>query len=222
MSVQHSALRTVLGPLALPAAALLVACVAARAASSPDAPLTPTPAARQSASVETKAPAVASAAPSRSPANGPTVTAESTPDASAALSSVRVMPDVAYWATPQPVVDKMLELARVKADDVVYDLGCGDARSVVTAAVRYGARGVGFDIDPRRVAEARDNASRHGVSHLVTIEQADIFTIDLSPADVIFLYLVPRLNWRLVPQLERLRLDRVSLPISTRYPGLGR
>jgi hypothetical protein len=119
--------------------------------------------------------------------------------------SATAKPDCDYWATPQPVVDKMLELARVKASDVVYDLGCGDARSLVTAAQRYGARGVGFDIDPRLVAEARRNVRRNGVENLVQIEEADIFTVDLSPADVIFLYLVPRLNLRLVPQLEKLR-----------------
>jgi SAM-dependent methyltransferase len=116
-----------------------------------------------------------------------------------------VMPDVDYWATPQPVVDRMLELARVKASDLVYDLGCGDARSLVTAAERYGARGVGFDIDPKVVALARDNVHRHGVEQLVRIEQVNIFTLDLSPADVVFLYLTPRINWRLVPQLEKLR-----------------
>jgi SAM-dependent methyltransferase len=116
-----------------------------------------------------------------------------------------VMPDVDYWATPQPVVDRMLELARVKATDLVYDLGCGDARSLVTAAERYGARGVGFDIDPDVVALARDNVRRHRVEELVRIEEANIFTLDLSPADVVFLYLTPRLNWRLAPQLEKLR-----------------
>ena len=127
------------------------------------------------------------------------------PDASGPVATATVMPDVDYWATPQPVVDKMLELARVKASDVVYDLGCGDARSLVTAAERYGANGVGFDIDPRLVAEARENVRRHGVEHLVKIEQADIFTLDLSPADVIFLYITPRFNLRLVPQFEKMK-----------------
>ncbi|MBN1611525.1 MAG: methyltransferase domain-containing protein [Polyangiaceae bacterium] len=131
--------------------------------------------------------------------------ARDAPDDSAASPSFGAMPDVDYWATPQPVVDRMLELARVKATDLVYDLGCGDARSLVTAAERYGAKGVGFDIDPKVVALARENVRRHGVENLVRIEQANIFTLDLSPADVVFLYLTPRLNWRLVPQLEKLR-----------------
>jgi ribosomal protein L11 methylase PrmA len=98
----------------------------------------------------------------------------------------------------------MLELAKVKNSDVVYDLGCGDGRIVVTAAKRYGARAVGFDIDPKLVTEARENVKKNKVEHLVTIEQKDIFTLDLTPATVVTLYLLPELNDRLVPQLERL------------------
>jgi SAM-dependent methyltransferase len=116
----------------------------------------------------------------------------------------KTMPDVAYWATPQPVVDKMLRLARVTASDLVYDLGCGDARSLVTAAQKYGARGVGIDIDPALVEKARENVRRAGVEDLVRIERADIFEVDVSPATVVFLYMVPRFNLRLVPQLKKL------------------
>jgi SAM-dependent methyltransferase len=114
------------------------------------------------------------------------------------------VPDVVYVPTPQPVVDKMLELAKVRKDDLVYDLGCGDGRIVVTAAKRYGARAVGFDIDPARVAEARAQVKGYGLEHLVRIEQKDLFTVDLSPATVVTLYLLPELNDRLVPQLEGL------------------
>jgi hypothetical protein len=114
-------------------------------------------------------------------------------------------PDVIYVPTPQPVVDKMLELAKVKKSDVVYDLGCGDGRIVVTAAKRYGARAYGFDVDPARVAEARENVKANKVEDLVTIEQKDIFTLDLSPASVVTLYLLPELNVRLIPQLEALK-----------------
>jgi SAM-dependent methyltransferase len=114
-------------------------------------------------------------------------------------------PDVLYVPTPQSIVDKMLELARVEGDDVVYDLGCGDGRIVVTAARRYGARAVGFDIDPVRVAEARANVRENGVERLVTIEQKDIFTLDLSPASVVTLYLLPSLNVQLIPQLQRMK-----------------
>jgi SAM-dependent methyltransferase len=113
-------------------------------------------------------------------------------------------PDIHYVPTPHEVVAKMLELAAVGERDVVYDLGCGDGRIVIAAAKKYGARGVGYDIDPRRVAEARANAKAAGVAHLVSIEEADIFTLDLSGASVITLYLFPDLNVRLIPQLEKL------------------
>ena len=113
--------------------------------------------------------------------------------------------DVIYVATPHDVVDKMLELADVKKDDLVYDLGCGDGRIVVTAAKRYGCRAVGFDLDPRRVEESLQNVQKNNVGHLVTIEQKDIFTLDLSEADVITLFLLSRLNVKLIPQLEKLK-----------------
>jgi SAM-dependent methyltransferase len=114
-------------------------------------------------------------------------------------------PDVLFVPTPQPVVDRMLELAEVKPGDVVYDLGCGDGRIVVTAARRHGVRAVGFEIDPVRVADARANARSYGVDHLVTIRQQDLFKADLHEATVITMYLLPNLNVRLMPQLARLR-----------------
>lgn len=114
-------------------------------------------------------------------------------------------PDVVYVPTPQIVVDKMLEMAQVKPSDIVYDLGCGDGRIVVTAAERFGCRAFGYDIDPQRVAESLANVEAHGVGHLVTIEQKDIFTLDLSGADVVTLYLLPSLNVKLIPQLEKLK-----------------
>lgn len=114
-------------------------------------------------------------------------------------------PDVIYVPTPQPVVEKMLELAQVKKGDVVYDLGCGDGRIVVTAAKKYGVKAVGFDINPERVKEARENVKKNGVEKLVTIEQKDIFELDLSKANVVTLYLLPSLNVKLMPQLEKLK-----------------
>jgi SAM-dependent methyltransferase len=113
-------------------------------------------------------------------------------------------PDIEYVPTPMNVLDKMLEVAEIRADDVLYDLGCGDGRIVVEAARRYGIRARGFDIDPQRIAEARANVERAGVGHLVTIERADIFELDLSGASVVSLYLSPKLNVRLIPQLEKL------------------
>jgi SAM-dependent methyltransferase len=114
-------------------------------------------------------------------------------------------PDVVFVPTPQKVVDKMLEMAEVKSGDVVYDLGCGDGRIVVTAAKKFGVKAVGFDIDPVRVEEAQANVRTNKVEHLVTIKQADIFTLDLREASVVTLYLLPDLNVKLIPQLEKLK-----------------
>ncbi|MBL8941721.1 MAG: 50S ribosomal protein L11 methyltransferase [Myxococcales bacterium] len=112
--------------------------------------------------------------------------------------------DIEYVPTPRNVVAKMLEVAAITKDDVVYDLGCGDGRLVIAAAKTYGARAVGFDLDPERVAEARANVEKAKVGHLVTILQKNIFDVDLTPATVVTLYLLPELNVRLVPQLEKL------------------
>ncbi len=112
------------------------------------------------------------------------------------------MPDVIYVPTSQRVVDAMLKLASVTKDDVVYDLGCGDGRIVVTAAVQYGARGVGIDIDPQRVREARANVERAGVGNLVKIIEGDLFETPIGEATVVTLYLLPSLNVKLIPKLN--------------------
>ena len=114
-------------------------------------------------------------------------------------------PDVPYWPTPMKVVDKMLEFADVKKGDVVYDLGCGDGRILVTAAKRFGVKGFGFDIDPKQVQDSLDNVKKNKLEDLVTIKKADIFTLDLRDASVVTLYLMPELNVRLMPQLEKLK-----------------
>jgi precorrin-6B methylase 2 len=114
-------------------------------------------------------------------------------------------PDVIFVPTPQEVVDRMLELAEVKTGDVLYDLGCGDGRIVVTAAKKYGVKAVGFDINPQRIRESKENVRKNGVEDLVTIKQADIFAQDLREASVVTLYLLPPLNVRLMPQLARLK-----------------
>jgi SAM-dependent methyltransferase len=113
-------------------------------------------------------------------------------------------PDVVYVPTPQEVVDKMLQMAEVKKGDVVYDLGCGDGRIVVTAAKKFGVKAIGFDINPERVKESLANVKSNKVEHLVTIKEADIFTVDLREASVVTLYLLPDLNVRLMPQLQKL------------------
>jgi precorrin-6B methylase 2 len=114
-------------------------------------------------------------------------------------------PDVVFVPTPQEVVDKMLEMAQVKKGDILYDLGCGDGRIVVTAAKKYGVKAVGFDVDPERIKESRENVRKNEVQHLVTIRQQDIFKTDLTEASVVTLYLLPDLNVRLMPQLAKLK-----------------
>jgi SAM-dependent methyltransferase len=109
-------------------------------------------------------------------------------------------PDVIYVPTRQSVVDAMLKVANVKAGDVVYDLGCGDGRIVVTAA-KLGARGIGIDIDPQRIKEANENVMRNGVGERVRILNQDLFTTDVSDANVVALYLLPSLNLKLRPTL---------------------
>jgi SAM-dependent methyltransferase len=126
------------------------------------------------------------------------------PAATAKAEAPDKNPDVIFVPTPQDVVDMMLRLAEVRREDVVYDLGCGDGRVMVTAAKRYGCRAVGYDIDPERVAESRERIRKNGVGKLARVERKDIFTLDLRGATVIFLYLLPELNVRLIPQLEKL------------------
>jgi precorrin-6B methylase 2 len=112
-------------------------------------------------------------------------------------------PDVIYVPTPEPVVEAMLQVANVTKNDVVYDLGCGDGRIPVTAARKYGARGVCFDIDPERIKEATANVAKNNVGSLVKVVQADLFEQDLSGASVITLYLLPSLNVKLMPKLMK-------------------
>lgn len=109
--------------------------------------------------------------------------------------------DVAYATTPQVVVDAMLDLAQVASDDVVYDLGCGDGRIVIAAAAGRGARGVGIDSDPERIAEAEALARREGVADRVTFILGDLFESNFHDATVVMLYLQPRPNLRLRPRL---------------------
>ncbi len=108
-----------------------------------------------------------------------------------------------YVPTPQEVVERMLELAQVTAKDVVYDLGCGDGRIVITAAKKYGARGVGLDIDPARIAESKANAEKAGVTGLVEFRLQDAMTADVSPATVVTLYLLSSSNLKLRPRLTK-------------------
>lgn len=106
-----------------------------------------------------------------------------------------------FVPTPQDVVEKMLAMAQVSAKDVVYDLGSGDGRLVITAAKKFGARGVGIDIDPARIAEGQANAKTAGVSDRVEFRQQDALAADLSQATVVTLYLLSSSNVKLRPRL---------------------
>jgi SAM-dependent methyltransferase len=124
---------------------------------------------------------------------------ESTPS----VQTRRQAPDVPYVPTPQAVVERMLEIARVNQNDIVYDLGSGDGRILITAAQRYGAGGVGIDINPQRIQEANENAQKAGVTYRVQFRQQDLFETDLGDATVVTLYLLPDVNIQLGPKLLR-------------------
>jgi len=128
--------------------------------------------------------------------------------------------DVPYVNTPQRVVERMLEMADVSEGDVVYDLGSGDGRFVITAAQQFGARGVGVEIDPDLVREARSKARLAGVSDRVEFRQGDLFDVDLDEATVVMLYLEPDLNMKLRPKLL-LQLDPGARVVSHDF-GMGR
>jgi len=114
-------------------------------------------------------------------------------------------PDVEYEPTPQNVVTALLQLAKLTPQDVLWDLGCGDGRIPITAAKDYGCRARGFDIDPERVKDSLAKVREQGVAQLVAIEQRDIFTLDLSKGPtIVTLYLLPSLNAKLLPQLQKL------------------
>lgn len=113
--------------------------------------------------------------------------------------------DVPYVPTNQEVVEAMLKLANVKKGDVVYDLGCGDGRIVITAARDYGATGVGVDLDPQRIKEARENARTAGVTNKVKFVEGDLFKTDFSKATVLTLYLFPEVNLKLRPKILQMK-----------------
>ena len=112
-------------------------------------------------------------------------------------------PDVIYVPTPEEVVEAMLQVANVTKNDIVYDLGSGDGRIPVMAAKKFGARGVGIDIDPQRIKEANENVARNGVGDRVKILNQDLFTTDISEATVVTLYLLPSLNLKLIPKFQK-------------------
>jgi SAM-dependent methyltransferase len=117
------------------------------------------------------------------------------------LKPLEKEPEVPYMPTHEKVVAEMLKVAKVGKDDILYDLGSGDGRIVITAAKEFGARGVGVDIDPDLVREARENAVKAGVADKVKFLQQDLFETDIREATVVTLYLLPEINRRLRPKL---------------------
>jgi SAM-dependent methyltransferase len=115
------------------------------------------------------------------------------------------IPDVRNSPSLCEAIDEMLALARVTSSDLLYDLGCGDGRVVVTAAQKCRCRAIGFDIDVQRIAESQENVRKNGLAHLVQIKERDMFDVDLSEADVVTLYLLPNLNVRLIPQITKMK-----------------
>ena len=126
-------------------------------------------------------------------------------NSSIGFAQIKPLLDVPYVSTSPKVVEGMLRLAEVKKGDVVYDLGCGDGRIVIAAVRDFHATGMGFDLDPERVAEANENASRAGFSESAKFVTADLFDVDLSKATVITLYLLPTVNMQLRSKLLALR-----------------
>jgi SAM-dependent methyltransferase len=137
-------------------------------------------------------------------------------------SSVAVWTDgeVPFVRSTPEVIDRMLELARVKPSDIVYDIGSGDGAILIRAAKKYGVKGVGIEIDPDLVLKARDNAFREEVEHLVEFRVQDAFVADVSPATVVTLYMLPEFNAKLRPILER-QLKPGSRVVSHDYPIEG-
>jgi hypothetical protein len=129
-------------------------------------------------------------------------------------------PDAVFVPSPPEVVTRMRQMARVGKADVVYDLGCGDGRVVVAAAKKYGARGVGIELDAALVRQAREEARKQGVQALVTIKAGDLFDADFREATVIALYLLPRLNARLLPKLKGLKAGTRIVSHAFPLPGI--
>ena len=129
-------------------------------------------------------------------------------------------PDVIFVPTPEETIGKMLEMAKVTAKDIVYDLGCGDGRIITMAAQKYGARAVGIDIDPQRIKEATERINAAKVSDKVRLIQGDLFETDISEATVVTLYLLTRLNEKLKPKLFK-ELKPGTRVVSHAFDGMG-
>ena len=143
----------------------------------------------------TEAEAQAPALPARAPQAAPARVPQAPP------ADVAPRLDVPYVPTPQAVVDEMLQLAKPTKADLLYDLGCGDGRIVVTAAKQFGTKGVGFDIDPARIRDSEANAQSAEVSGLASFRRQDLFTVSLAEPSVLTMYLLPSVNMKLRPKI---------------------
>ena len=132
----------------------------------------------------------------------------------------RRKPDVGFYPTTQDVVEKMLELAKVTKKDHVCDLGCGDARFLISAAKIYGCRATGYDLDPKLVAKGRATAKEQKLDSLVKIEEQDIFTVDVSDVTVMMLFLLPDMNAKLIPQLQKMAPGSRIITHEFEIPGI--
>ena len=121
----------------------------------------------------------------------------------AAQPPSKKQPDAPYVPTPQNVVEVMLEMAKVNSADVVYDLGSGDGRIPITAAQKYGARGVGIELEPRLIREANSNAAKAKVTDRVWFLHQDLFEVDIRPATVVAMFLLPQVMQKLIPKFKR-------------------
>jgi protein-L-isoaspartate O-methyltransferase len=129
-------------------------------------------------------------------------------------------PDAVFVPTPHDVVERMLKEAGVKKTDVVVDLGSGDGRYVIAAAKKFGCRAIGYEIDERLVEQSRESLAKENLGALASIEHKDIFTLDLSGADVVTVFLYPRLMERLIPQLDKLKPGSRILSHQFEMPGV--
>jgi tRNA G37 N-methylase Trm5 len=129
-------------------------------------------------------------------------------------------PDCVFVPTPHDVVEKMLDMAKVTKNDVIYDLGCGDGRIVVQAAKKRGCKGIGFEIVPELAQKARESARENHVEKLVTIKEEDLFTVDMSEATVLPMYLLPKMLDRLKPKLEKLKDGTRIISHDYRFKGV--
>jgi len=129
-------------------------------------------------------------------------------------------PDAVFVPTPHDIVERMLQEAGVKRTDVLVDLGSGDGRFIIAAAKKYGCKAIGYEIDARLVQQSRETLARENLGALATIEHRDIFTLDLSGADVITVFLYPRLMERLIPQFEKLKPGARIVSHQFEMPGV--